>query len=390
MFKQMVIVPAWGTRRSNLPAPQTVFNSEVIFLFQYGSAALQNFLLWFCTQTKMTFSTVPIAFGPVTRNSLGEPEHGKGLKSRDLLVLLSFAAVYFLWGSTFFAIRIGIESFPPLLLAGLRHLSVGVVFFPLFRRITRERPTAAQWRTALVTGVTLLLLGNGTVSWAEKTIPSGIAALLVATVSLWMVLLDWVRPGGKRPGPRVMAGFLLGFAGMFLLVGPKHLGGAERINPLATIAVILASLAWAFGSIYARHRPVPNSALLGVAMQTLAGGSALILSSVITGELRGFHLSATTTRSWLALIYLAVFGSGIGLSAYAYILKHSTASRVATYAFVNPVVALFLGWAFASEPLSLRTFMASGIILAAVLLVITARKSTSPAAQDTLPAPGEV
>ena len=340
--------------------------------------------------TKMPSSTTPIVSAPVLRNSSSDPSRQQAAKSRALTVLLSFAAVYFLWGSTFFAIRVGIESFPPLLLAGLRHLSVGIVFYPLFRKITGERPTAAQWRTALVTGVALLLLGNGTVSWAEKTIPSGITALLVATVSLWMVLLDWLRPGGNLPGPRVIAGFLLGFAGMFLLVGPKHLGGADRLNPIATIAVILASLAWAFGSIYARHHPVPHSALLGVAMQTLAGGTALVLSSVITGELRGFHLSATTTRSWLALIYLAVFGSGIGLSAYAYILKHSTASRVATYAFVNPVVALFLGWAFASEPLSLRTFMASGIILAAVLLVITARKSTSPAAQDTLPAPGEV
>jgi drug/metabolite transporter (DMT)-like permease len=341
----------------------------------------------------MTSSITPAIPNTATDNPADDSVHGPGhnqaAKSRALLVLLSFAAVYFLWGSTFFAIRIGIESFPPLLLAGLRHLSVGVVFYPLFRKITGERPTLAQWRTALVTGVALLLLGNGTVSWAEKTIPSGLTALLVATVSLWMVLLDWLRPGGKRPGPRVIAGFLLGFTGMFLLVGPKHLGGSDRINPMGTVALILASLAWAFGSIYARHRPVPHSALLGVAMQTLAGGTALICSSLLTGELRGFHLAAVTSRSWFALIYLAVFGSGIGLSAYAYILKHSTASRVATYAFVNPVVALFLGWAFAGEPLSLRTFMASAVILSAVLLVITAPKSVSPAQQDTLPAPGE-
>jgi drug/metabolite transporter (DMT)-like permease len=336
----------------------------------------------------MTSSTAPTTSNPAHKNTAGDHPRDAA-KSRALLVLFSFAAVYFLWGSTFFAIRIGIESFPPLLLAGLRHLTVGIVFYPLFRKVTGERPTLAQWRTALVTGVALLLLGNGTVSWAEKTIPSGLTALLVATVSLWMVLIDWLRPGGKRPGPRVIVGFLLGFTGMFLLVGPKHLGGSDRINPLATVAVILASLAWAFGSIYARHHPVPHSALLGVAMQTLAGGTALIISSFLAGEFRGFHLSATTTRSWLALAYLAVFGSGIGLSAYAYVLKHSSASRVATYAFVNPVVALFLGWAFAGEPLSLRTFMASAIILSAVLLVITAPKAVSPAARDILPAPGE-
>ena len=352
-----------------------------------------DFLLSSAHKPKMNSSTAPPASNTRADHPAGDPLHdslrSKAAKRRALFVLLSFAAVYFLWGSTFFAIRIGIESFPPLLLAGLRHLSVGIVFYPLFRKITGERPTLAQWRTALVTGVALLLLGNGTVSWAEKTIPSGLTALLVATVSLWMVLLDWLRPGGKRPGPRVMAGFLLGFAGMILLVGPKHLGGSERINPLGTVALVLASLAWAFGSIYARHHAVPHSALLGVAMQTLAGGTALILSSFLSGELRGFHLAAATPRSWLALIYLAVFGSGIGLSAYAYVLKHSTASRVATYAFVNPVVALLLGWAFAGEPLSLRTFMASAVILSAVLLVITAPKSIPADPQDALPAPGE-
>src|SRR5208283_3011812 len=172
------------------------------------------------------------------------------------LLLVSFAAVYVLWGATFFAIRIGIESFPPLILAGLRHLSVGLVFYPIFRRVSGERPTLIQWRTTIVTGVLLLLCGNGTVSWAEKIIPSGIAALLVATVSLWMVLVDWFRPGGTRPAPRVLVGLLLGFAGMALLVGPKHLGGSERISPYGALTLVLASLAWAVGSIYYKHHPI--------------------------------------------------------------------------------------------------------------------------------------
>jgi drug/metabolite transporter (DMT)-like permease len=304
-------------------------------------------------------------------------------------VLVSFAAVYVLWGSTFYAIRVGVESFPPFLLAGLRHLTVGLFFYPIFRRVTREKPSFAQWRTAFITGCLLLLVGNGTVSWAEQTVPSGIAALLVATVSLWMVLVDWLRPGGARPAPRVIAGFVMGFAGMALLVGPRHLGNSDRVDPVGACALIGASLAWAIGSIYSRHRPLPHSPLLGVAMQTLCGGSMLWLVAFATGETRHFHLADVTLRSWLALAYLILFGSALGFSAYVYILKHSTAARVATYAFVNPVVALLLGWFLAAEPLSLRTLLASLVILTAVLLVITAPHKDAIEAEEAIPAPGE-
>lgn len=309
--------------------------------------------------------------------------------SHPTLVLLSFAAVYILWGSTFYAIRVGIESFPPFLFAGMRHLTVGLFFYPIFRATTREKPAFSQWRTAFLVGLLLLMLGNGIVSWAEQIVPSGIAALLVATVSLWMVLVDWLRPGGSRPAPRVIAGFLLGFAGMALLVGPKHLGNSERINPLGAFALIGASLAWAAGSIYSRHRLLPRSPLLGVGMQTLCGGAVLCLFAAATGETRHFHFAEVTLRSWLALLYLVIFGSALGFSAYVYILKHSSATRVATYAFVNPVVALFLGWFLAAEPLSLRTLLASGVILTAVLLVITAPHKDVAQEEALVPAPGE-
>jgi drug/metabolite transporter (DMT)-like permease len=309
--------------------------------------------------------------------------------SHSIVLLASFAIVYIVWGSTFYAIRIGIESIPPFLLAGLRHLAAGLVFYPIFRVVTREKPTPEQWRTTFITGCLLLAAGNGTVSWAEKTVPSGIAALLVATVSLWMVLVDWLRPGGVRPVPRVIAGFLLGFAGMALLIGPKHFGDTTRIDPVAAFALIGASLAWATGSIYSRHHPLPRSPLLGTGMQMLCGGTALCLFAVAIGETRDFHFANVTLRSWLALAYLFAFGSALGFSAYVYMLKHSAAARVATYAFVNPVVALFLGWFLASEPLSLRTFLASGIILTAVLLVISAPHKTQTEAEEAVPTPGE-
>jgi drug/metabolite transporter (DMT)-like permease len=305
------------------------------------------------------------------------------------LVLVAFAAVYVVWGSTYLAIRIGIESFPPLVLAGVRHITVGLFLYPVLRRKTGIRPTAANWRTAIVAGALLLFVGNGGVSWAEQTVPSGVTALLVATVSLWLVIVDWLRPGGLRPVPRVAMGLLMGFAGLALLVGPAQLGGSERVNPLGAAVLVIASLAWACGSLYSKHGGMPSSPMLGVAMQSFAGGVILLIAGLFAGEFRGLHLGAISLRSWLALGYLIVFGSGIGFSAYIYILHKSTAARVATYAFVNPVVALFLGWLIASETITVRTISAAAVILTAVILVITAPHRTPAPVAAPVAAPGE-
>jgi drug/metabolite transporter (DMT)-like permease len=305
------------------------------------------------------------------------------------LVLVAFAAVYVVWGSTYLAIRIGIESFPPLILAGLRHITVGLFLYPILRRKTGIRPTAANWRAAIVTGALLLFVGNGGVSWAERLVPSGITALLVATVSLWLVIVDWLRPGGAKPVPRVIMGLLMGFAGLTLLVGPAHLGGSERVNPLGATVLVVASFAWACGSLYSKHGGMPSSPMLSVAMQSFAGGVILLIAGLLTGEFKELHPGAISLRSWLALGYLIVFGSGIGFSAYIYILQKSTAARVATYAFVNPVVALFLGWLIASETITLRTVIAAVVILTAVILVITAPHRAPVARGAPVPAPGE-
>jgi len=305
------------------------------------------------------------------------------------LVLVAFAAVYLVWGSTYLAIRIGVESFPPLILAGLRHVVVGMLLYPIFRYKTGIRPSAIHWRTAIVAGALLLFVGNGGVSWAEQTVPSGITALLVATVSLWLVVVDWLRPGGVRPLPRVTMGLLMGFAGMALLVGPAHLGGSERVDPWGAAVLVVASLAWACGSIYSKHGGMPSSPMLGVAMQSFAGGVMLLIVALITGEFRQLHVGAISLRSWLALVYLMAFGSGIGFSAYIYIIHKSTAARVSTYAFVNPVVALFLGWLIAGETITLRTVIAAAVILTAVILVITAPHPTSAPVTASVPASGE-
>lgn len=331
-------------------------------------------------------TTAPAEKPPsASHHAIPAPHHGR----ESAWLLGSFAAVYLVWGSTFLAIRLGIQSIPPLLLAGSRHLATGVILYPLMRWKTGVRPSAANWRAGFITGCLLLVIGNGGVCLAERTVPSGVAAVLVATVSLWMVLIDWLRPGGTRPAPRVIAGLILGFAGLTLLVGPKNLGGSGRVDPRGVAILAMASFAWAAGSLYSKHGSLPNSPMLGAAMQTLSGGVVLWGLGALTGETRGFHLAEISLRSWLALAYLIAFGSMIGFTAYIYLLKKSTATKVATYAFVNPVVALFLGWLMVGEVITLRTLLAAAVILTAVVLVITAPHRQPSAIPTPVPSAAE-
>ncbi len=309
------------------------------------------------------------------------PAHPALEPSRARLVL-AFAAIYVLWGSTYFAIRIGIETLPPFVLAGMRHVLAGAILYLVARLRSRERSTRANWNSALVIGGLLLLGGNGGVCWSEQIVPSGVAALLVATVSLWMVIVEWVRPRGTRPTWRVAAGLILGFGGLVLLVGPSHLGGG-RVNLLGATVLVLASLSWATGSVYSKHSHLPHDPLLGTGMASLAGGILLFLASLVTGEAGRMHWRAVSLHSALALVYLIVFGSIIAFTAYTWLLRVATPARVATYAYVNPIVAMFLGWAFAAEHITLRTLLASAAILAAVILVITSRQRAVVVPRDS-------
>lgn len=306
-----------------------------------------------------------------------------------LLLFAAFAAIYVIWGSTYLGIAVGLESFPPLLLAATRHVIAGLILYPILRWQTGIRPTPTQWRTAAITGLLLLLIGNGAVCVSERSVPTGVAALLVAMVSFWMVLLDWLRPGGSKPALRVIFSLILGFGGLLMLVGPAHLGGSARVDPAGAGILAVGSFAWACGSIYSKHHDLPRSPMLGVAMQSLVGGAALWIVGLAAGEGRSFHPFAVSLRSWLAVAYLIVIGSGLGFTAYVYLLKNSTAARVGTYAFVNPIVALGLGWIAADEAITLRTGLAAAVTLTAVLLVITAPHKSTVEAAECLPTPGE-
>jgi drug/metabolite transporter (DMT)-like permease len=213
-----------------------------------------------------------------------------------------------------------------------------------------------------------------------------LTALLIGTVPLWMVLLDWLRPGGVKPSNGVIVGLMLGFIGIALLIGPGKLAGGDHVDLVGAAVLILASLSWATGSLYSRRAQLPVSPLLATAMEMLAGGALLLIASWLAGEWMRFDLSAPSLRSWLALGYLIVFGALVGFTAYIWLLRVATPAHVSTYAYVNPVVAIFLGWAFASEPLTARTLLAAAVIVAAVVIITTYRarggNGTTPAQDE--------
>lgn len=292
----------------------------------------------------------------------------------------AFAVVYVLWGSTYLAIRIAIETIPPFLMASVRFIVAGAMLYFWSRARGAPRPTRVHWRAAAIVGALLLLGGNGAVVWAEQFVPSGLAALLVATSALWMVLLDWLRPGGIRPAARVWFGIALGLAGLAWLVGPSSLGGG-RVSLIGAGVLWLGSFSWAVGSVYARRAPLPESSLLANGMEMFAGGVLLGILAVATGEPSRLDLPEVSLRSGLAMLYLLVAGSLIGFTVYIWLVKHAAPAMVGTYAYVNPVVAVLLGWAIADEPLTSRTLVAGGVILLSVALITTAPKPRKEGAE---------
>ncbi|MCI0580560.1 MAG: drug/metabolite exporter YedA [Chloroflexi bacterium] len=296
-----------------------------------------------------------------------------------LKIITAFAAIYVIWGSTYLGIRFAIETIPPFFMAGMRFVLAGALLYPLARSRGATRPAWRHWRSTIIIGGLLLLGGNGGVTWAEQLVPSGVTALLVATVPLWIVILDWLRPGGVRPAGKVIAGVLLGFLGMALLVNPRELGGAASLNLVGAGAIILATLSWAAGSLYSRQADLPPSPLLATAMEMLAGGGLLFLVSLLTGEWGRLDASQWSLRSLLSLLYLTIFGSIVAFTAYTWLLQVTLPAYVATYAYVNPVVAVFLGWLLANEELNEQTLLAAAIIILSVIIITSYRASRKSA-----------
>ena len=276
-------------------------------------------------------------------------------------------AVYLIWGSTYLAIRYAVETMPPFLMAGARFIISGGFLYTLRRFGGDPAPKALEWRSAAIIGMFLLVGGNGSVVWAQQYVASSLAALLVATVPLWMVSMDAFRPGGHRPGLLAVAGILIGFGGVVLLIRSVA-GAADATSLPAAAALILASLTWSIGSLYGRTATLPASQLLGTAMEMLAGGAALLLIAIVAGEWNDLDIATVSRRSALALIYLTVIGSS-AFVAYVWLLRVAPTPLVATYAYVNPLVAVLLGYFIAREPMALRTLLAAALIIGSVALV---------------------
>jgi drug/metabolite transporter (DMT)-like permease len=299
-------------------------------------------------------------------------------RAPTLAVAGGLAIVYVLWGSTYLGIALAIETMPPMLMAATRFLVAGAVLY-LIARLTSarrtSRPTRGEWLAAGLTGIPMLAGGNGGVVWAQQTVPSGIAALMIASVALWIVILDRAF-FGRRLGWPAIVGLVAGFGGVALLVNPSTDGG---VDPTGATILVVAALSWAVGSLLSRGGGLPSNLLVAASMQMFVGGIALAVFGIAIGELGDVHPSQFSWRSLVGLAFLIVFGSIVAFSAYGWLLRNARTSLVATYAYVNPVVAVWLGWLFLGEEVSARTLFAGGVIVGSVALIVSSRRA--PAAK---------
>lgn len=302
----------------------------------------------------------------------------------SLSIWAAMLAVYIVWGSTYLAIRIAVETLPPFLMAGVRFLIAGAALYAFLRLRGVPAPSRAQWGSAAVVGGFLLVGGNGLVSFAEQRVLSGVTALMVAAAPLWMVLLDSLGfdrilnrlSGGRRaqarfkPTWKTVLGVIIGFAGIIILVGPAELtGSVGQIDRLGALVLVLASFCWAIGSLYSREAELPASPLLGTSMEMLIGGVGLLIVGSLSGEWGRLHIQSVSLASLGGLAYLVLVGSLVGYTCYTWLMRAAPTALVSTYAYVNPLVAILLGSWLAQEPLTLRVLLAAAVILGAVIMI---------------------
>jgi drug/metabolite transporter (DMT)-like permease len=286
----------------------------------------------------------------------------------------AFTTIYVVWGSTYLGMHIAVETMPPFLMAAARFLIAGALLFMFLKLRGAPKPSLHQWRVNTLIGAFLLLGGNGAVVWASQYLPSGIIALLIGIGPLFIVLTEWAWPGGLRPTARTFGAMLLGFTGVVWLAAPWQNTANGGLHLGGVIAILIGCLAWSLGSITSRHAKHGASPAQAAALQMLGGGAALLLVAGLHGDFTRFDVNAVSPRSWLAFVYLVGIGSLVGYSTFVWLMKNCAPAHVATYGYVNPIVAVFLGWLILDEPISTRTLIASTIIIASVVL-ITLEKS---------------
>ncbi len=307
-----------------------------------------------------------------------------GERGRLAKVLGAFAAIYFVWGSTFLAIHVALADLPPIFMCAVRLLAAGALLVAWARARGDAWPRGQEWRNASLVGVLLPAIGNTSVTVGVAHVPSWLVALLVATIPLWVALLSALGPRAERPGALALAGLALGLAGIALLIGPgladaRHPHG----SPLWALVPIAGSFSWAWGSLWSRHARMPRSALMATGVGLVAGGAAVAVVSVLAGDLPHVQASHVGAPALFALAYLIVFGSVIAFTCYLFLLRTVAPATVSTYAFVNPVVAMALGWAFAGEALSPGTLAAAALVIASVVLITWTQAHRALRANDS-------
>jgi len=310
----------------------------------------------------------------------------KNAKHFSILLFAAFAAIYIFWGSTYLAIKYAIETLPPFLMAGSRFIFAGSILY-VWARLSKdyEKPSFKHWSTSFIVGTLLLLGGNGGVVLAQHYISSSLAALLVATEPFWIVLLSWLWLKGSRPNWKVALGLLIGFVGVYLLIGGQGNSAESGMGQiLGAFFVIAAAFSWATGSMYGLRATTPKSSLLTSGMQMLSGGSVLALVGTLKGEWTSFNIADVSSTSWFAFAYLIIFGSLIGFTAYSWLLKNAQPAMVATYAYVNPVIAVFLGWLIAGESFTTQMLVGAGVIIGSVALITSQDSEKAKAKQPEM------
>lgn len=297
-------------------------------------------------------------------------------RTRSVRIVLAFAAIYVIWGTTYLAIRVAVETIPPFTMAGTRFVIAGVLVLVFLRLRGVPLPSKIQWRSAVVVGAFLLVGGNGLVTYSEQDIPSGFAAIIVATVPIWMMLFEWLLFRGTRPKAQVIAGIVIGFVGIFLLIGPSHIVGSTSFRITSLLILMLAPVLWSFGSLVSPKVKLPENIFMSTSTQMVAGGILLLLLGVATGEVSDLDVAGFSTRSLGAMLYLTLFGSIVAFTAYLWLLKNVESSKVSTYTYVNPAIAVFLGWLLLNEEVTIVTVVAILAIILSVML-ITLRKRTA-------------